>query len=298
VKFRRLVDRTWLVHYDNRLSGEEAIEACGPTRPDEEVPGQQADPEGDQLMTPPLHLGGAPAPPIDSPALNRDAWGAAYELKFRLSEVQAGAVEAWARERMAPDPYGEAGTYRITSVYCDTPGLAVYHRAPGFKRSKYRLRRYGTSPAVWLERKKKQGGRVRKKRTGVPLEELARLAAEAGSLDWAGGWFLQRIRFRELRPVCRVGYDRTAFVGQSPDGPLRLTLDRHLVGVPTRAWEVPPLEEGQPLLPGAVVLELKFHAGLPGLFHELLARLPARPEGASKYRLCVESWAPLPREAP
>src|SRR5262249_10351485 len=147
--------------------------------------------------------------------------GAAYELKFRLPAEQADAAEAWARERLIPDPHGEGGAYRVTTVYCDTPRCDVYHRARGYRRSKYRLRLYGDGEVVWLERKRKRRGLVRKKRSSVPQEELAWLAGEGDLADWGGGWFLHRVRFRELRPVCRVGYDRVAFGGQSPDGPVR-----------------------------------------------------------------------------
>ena len=118
--------------------------------------------------------------------------------------------------------------------------------------------------------------------------ELAHLAAAAPPPAWAGEWFLGRVRPRGLRPAGRVGYWRTAFFGRSDDSPVRLTLDCELIGVPAGGWEVPPLTDGRPLLPGGVLLEMKFHVHLPALFRDLLPLLPLQPARVSKYRRCVQ----------
>src|SRR5947209_4475248 len=107
------------------------------------------------------------APLLVSPALVNGDSGDAYELKFVLPEAAAGEVEAWARRRLAPDPHGRNGTYSTTSLYCDTSGWDVYHRSAGYRRSKYRVRRYGAAPDVHLERKKKRGDKVRKHRDAL-----------------------------------------------------------------------------------------------------------------------------------
>jgi len=175
-------------------------------------------------------------------------------------------------------------------VYCDNSNLDVYHKSPGYRRSKYRLRRYGSADLIFLERKKKRGGVVRKRRVAVPATDLTLLGGEGDLPEWVGQWFLQRVRFRDLRPACRLGYHRTAFMGVVAEGePVRLTLDRDVQGEPAKGWEVAPLQGGRPLLPGEAVLELKFHSSLPRLFRDLLALLPA-PGGVSKYRRCVEVW--------
>jgi hypothetical protein len=238
-----------------------------------------------------MPLTGMTAPMAESPSLRAGNGGtAAYELKFLLDEAAARAVEAWARQRLLPDPHGRDGTYHTTSLYCDTSALDVYHRTKGFKRSKYRVRRYGETAAVHLERKTKRGDRVRKRRAVLPLEGLALLAGAEAEPDWPFAWFLRQVRFRGLRPAARIAYDRTALIGHAPEGAVRLTMDRHLVGVPTEGWELPPLRDGKPLLPGGVVVELKYQDALPGLFRELLERLPPVLARASKYRLAVQAW--------
>jgi hypothetical protein len=221
--------------------------------------------------------------PADSPSLS--PFGEAYEVKFLLPIDTARMVEAWAREYLCPDPYGLAGLYRTTTLYCDTAGLDAFHRSPGYRRSKYRVRRYGEGTTIHLERKSKNGDRVRKKRELMPLEALSSLAGPANGHSW----FHRQVRYHALRPVCRIAYNRTAFIGAAPEGGLRLTLDRDAVGVRAEDWDLPPLDEGQSFLAESVILELKFHITLPMLFRRLLTELPPNPARASKYRLCIEA---------
>src|SRR4051812_10453841 len=94
----------------------------------------------------------------------------AYELKFQLTAAEADHLEAWGRHHLTPDPHGLDGSYDTTSVYCDTADWDVFHRSPRYRRSKFRLRRYGTNPIIFLEIKSKWGDRVEKKRTGVARE--------------------------------------------------------------------------------------------------------------------------------
>ncbi|HEY7427476.1 MAG TPA: polyphosphate polymerase domain-containing protein [Gemmataceae bacterium] len=221
-----------------------------------------------------------------SPSLVSVAGGGdAYEVKFRLTAREAEVAETWARKRLTPDPHGDDGVYRTTSLYLDTPFLDIYHKTPGYRRSKYRLRRYGSQQWVHLERKTRRGDRVRKRRDAVSLEDVPRLLDAGG-----GAWFAPQVRQRLLQPVCWIGYMRTAFLSAASGGPMRLTLDRDVVGTTALGWTVPDRVDGRPLLLGEVILELKFRASLPTLFHELLAVLPSRLAGVSKYGRCVEAW--------
>lgn len=231
-----------------------------------------------------------------SPALmsppGRDA--PAYELKFLVPEEAAGRVEAWAAAHLALDPHADpalGNAYRTTTLYLDTDARDVLHRRGSHGRRKFRLRRYGREPWIFLERKFRAGGRVRKRRTRVHEAEVPLLAEAPARPDWPGAWFHQRVAAQALGPACLVRYDRTAFVGVTPEGPVRLTLDRRLLCAPAIPWHVEEPATGLPFLEGAVILELKFRAALPALFKTLVHDLTLRPGTVSKYRLGMTAWS-------
>jgi hypothetical protein len=168
--------------------------------------------------------------------------------------------------------------------------LDVYRRSPSYKRRKFRVRRYGEANWVFLERKTKRGDRVAKRRVAVPEDELAALTQPLCLADWPGNWFHQRLYQRRLQPACLVRYRRLAYGGCGPEGPLRLTLDRRLHGLPAHEWTLPAFGGGLPLLTGQVILEFKFRAALPTPFKELVRSMQLRPCAVSKYRLCREAW--------
>ncbi len=230
-----------------------------------------------------------------SPALAPAGNGAgeAFEIKFRIDEDQARDVERWARRWLQLDPHGEValgGAYRTTSLYCDTPELDVYRRTESYRGEKFRLRRYGSSPWVFLEQKSRLEERVRKRRTAIDEAELPVLDAPLAPPPWPGAWFHGELRVKRLRPACRLVYHRTAFAGQGADGPMRLTLDRGLRGILTSDWRLDDSEAGPPLLPAGVILELKFRVTLPDPFAGLCRDMNLGASAVSKYRLCRELW--------
>lgn len=235
-----------------------------------------------------------PGERVESPSLSSSGTGdgPAFELKFLVDEPQARAVEQYLHGRLPFDPHGDPdrGAYQTTTLYLDTPGLDVFHRLPPLKRRKFRLRRYGTDAHIFLERKMRANDRVRKRRSAVPVDELPLLANPLSVSDWSGRWFHQRLLARGLRPSCLIGYERTAYTAITAEGPLRLTLDRHLRGAPAQDWRVEPCERGLPFLSGQVILEFKFRTALPALFKELIQEFQLAPGSASKYRLCLRAW--------
>jgi len=227
--------------------------------------------------------------PLESPSLaNGPSAAFASELKFMLARPLAAEVLAWARVNMAPDPHGAgpAGDqYSIHSIYLDTEEFDVLLRNGSFGRGKYRIRRYGGSDLVFLERKMKKHGLVSKKRMTVPLADLARLEGTAPDRQWAGFWFHRRILARQLRPVCQIGYERTARVASSATGTIRLTLDdaislRPAAGL-TFERQLAPVDFSR----DQIILELKFRQTLPAPFAKLIEELHLERHPASKYRI-------------
>lgn len=220
-----------------------------------------------------------------------------YEIKFLIDDVQGQFIRDWARTHLQPDPHSspEFGCgYSVNSLYLDTPEFDVYHRGQGFRQRKYRLRRYGSEAAVWMEVKRKHEGRVRKRRTLVPdAEVLARLNFSVDEA-WEGRWFQKRLQVLQLRPVCQVTYQRFACVGTSSNGPIRLTIDSDLNSQPAHGWNVPnaPLQSGQ-LLRNHQILELKFRESIPAAFRVLIEDLRLVTASFSKYRQSVEACIPM-----
>jgi len=221
----------------------------------------------------------------------RETRDLAREVKFVVSVPTAGEIRDWARTMLDPDPHagGHHGDeYRTTSVYFDTAALDVFHRRGSYGRSKYRLRRYGSAPHVFLERKLRADDRVTKWRTPVELRELERLDvlhADAAA-EWSGRWFHQRVLIRRLQPTCEVSYDRTARVTMTETGPARLTIDEHVEVRP--AYRAAFLGgDGAIVIERDVVVELKFRAYMPLVFKQLVETFALTPRAVSKYRLSV-----------
>ena len=229
-----------------------------------------------------------------SPSLYRPGRGApTFEVKFLIALAQARAVEDWIAPHLALDPHCEpalGNAYRVSSVYCDSPELDVFHRAPGYASRKFRLRRYGDSPGVFLERKTKWGDRLLKRRTWVPPDDLERLAQSSCDRQWPAFWFHRHLTARRLRPTCHVSYLRTAYAALNGEGPMRLTIDRSLICVPHTDWIAAPAAEGRPIVADEAILELKFSTALPVLFRRLLYEMGLGPRTLSKYRRAVEIW--------
>lgn len=208
------------------------------------------------------------------------------EMKFLVPAALGPGVRAWARANLAPDPHGSGpcgDEYQTTSLYFDSPRFDVFHRRGSFGRAKYRIRRYGGSPSVYLERKLRRPNLLVKRRVSVPIDELDRLRLRTDEA-WLGAWFCRRVAARGLVPVCQVSYARLARGSETPGGPARLTLDH---GV-----SVAPVEElrftgraGLSVLEDQLILELKFRSYLPVIFKSLIEEFQLMPVRASKYRL-------------
>ena len=220
----------------------------------------------------------------------RESRAFVQEMKFLVSPEQADGIREWARVNLSPDPHagGAAGDeYRVTSLYLDTEDLAVFERRGSYGRSKYRVRRYGESNRIFLERKLKTRNRVGKIRSIVGADEVAMLERLESPKKWAGHWFHQRVQVRELAPVCQISYSRMARMGMSESGPIRLTVDQDLRATVVNRYAFAPVDASVVLSPDQRILELKYKAEIPGLFKELMQKFDLRPQPSSKYRLAV-----------
>ena len=216
-----------------------------------------------------------------------------HEVKHQLSPQEDLVLTSRLQKLFPRDGHaGPDGSYRVTSLYFDTPyDTALREKLDGVdRREKFRLRYYGDDPAwLKLEKKYKVNGLCGKRSARLSTEEAEGLLAG----DW--GFLLERGEplLRELyskllgtglRPRTVVCYDREAFT-YAP-GNVRVTLDRNIrTGL---NWQNFSRPERFPLKPleGLTVLEVKYDAFLPEPVR-LAVQVPGRrADACSKYALC------------
>lgn len=227
----------------------------------------------------------------------------AYELKFLLPlESAEGLLEevnkslTWDSHGTEPAAQGLIGSgYWIESLYTDTPEWSVYHRQPGFGQRKYRIRRYGDSDWVFLERKRKRQGLVTKRRTQIDLSGSAWLGSEEWPDTFAEhAWFHRRLRMRSLNAVARVRYFRRALMGVGQFGTIRVTVDTHLSCRATCSFDWVGSERNGhplsvPLMDDHAIVEFKFAVVVPHQFRTWIDAFGLNRTSCSKYRTAVDT---------
>jgi hypothetical protein len=214
-------------------------------------------------------------------------------MKFILSHAQADDVVQWASTHLKHDSHSDpalGGAYSITSIYLDTAEQDVFKRTKGYRQHKFRVRRYGTSHHLFLERKTKSNGQVSKIRSRIPEAELELLRRSDIDPDWTGVWFRDNLTKKRLAPAAIVRYRRRAFMGGLADKPVRLTLDDSIRFAPAAEFDFCHNEPSIVLVPDNVVLELKFCNSIPAAFKSLIADLRITPGSLSKYRHGMAVW--------
>jgi hypothetical protein len=211
----------------------------------------------------------------------------AREAKFLVDARLRSQIVEWSRTNLQTDGHGAgvfADEYTTASLYFETDAFHVYQRQASYGRSKYRIRRYGMSDIIFLERKFRTERLLAKRRTTVPVADIDKLANPEPDPAWPGYWFHRRILLRRLRPFVQMSYDRVARVGTSPTGPIRMTIDVNLrvLPMPDRAF-IPGV--GLPLLEDKCIIEIKFRRELPPLFKRFAETFGLEIQRISKYRL-------------
>jgi len=241
----------------------------------------------------PTHMNLHPAHELQSPSLQKRSTNThpAHELKLLVDEATAEKIEEALRPQLVVDPHAGSSPcgYSLTTLYCDTPERSVYLRHGRHRLFKFRLRRYDEGDDIFLERKSKQGLRVRKRRYTIPMAELARFSSEARDASWPADWYHRQLHRNTLQPVCILRYDRKAYFITASEEPIRLTFDRNIQGALTNTWTLQLPENAVPLLKNQVVCEFKYRGELPTFIKRLLESLQLAPRGVSKFRHCIEA---------
>ena len=216
-----------------------------------------------------------------------------HELKHQINLREDLVLSQRLRKLFPRDQYaGEEGSYRVTSLYFDTPyDDALREKVDGVnRREKFRLRYYGKDTSfLRLEKKFKQNGLCGKRSVRLTTEQAGRLLAGEYAFLLESGEPLMvelysKLQGKLLRPKTIVCYDREAFT-YGP-GNVRVTLDRNIrSGLEQLDFLNPELLYLR-TLEETTVLEVKYDAFLPDIVR-MAVQVPGRQASAcSKYALC------------
>lgn len=163
-----------------------------------------------------------------------------FELKYIVRRELKEKLCVGLARNMAPDPHsGADGSYRLASLYFDSPDLACFWgKEDGIRfRRKVRLRAYArfveaVNAPIHAEIKQRIGKTVQKRRLTVPLDR---------ALSWIEGREDPKVsdpsdqavaeeivvmaRNLHLQPTCVTSYRREAWVGSEAEAGLRVTFD-------------------------------------------------------------------------
>ena len=215
-----------------------------------------------------------------------------HEIKYRIYESQAAAVEEFIRPYLQLDRYSKLRRdkqYPIVSLYLDSNNLLLCKQTlTGHKnRFKLRIRSYTDEPGYprFFEIKRRMNTIIIKNRARVRDEDVATLLS-GGSLppqDYSTdektlNQFQLYMNSIRAKPMVLIRYMRQVYEDTSHNR-VRVTFDRKLCYKVTRDPRV--LMNGQgwqhnPISRGGVILEIKFTARYP-------AWLNLRQDSFSKY---------------
>lgn len=186
---------------------------------------------------------------------------------------------------------GPNGSYRISSLYFDTPmDTALRQKMHGVnRREKFRLRYYGDDlNFIRLEKKYKINGLCGKRSTRLTQEQVEMLLTGEIGFLLSGDELMQelysKMKGQLLTPKTIVTYDREAFL--FTPGNVRITLDRNVrTGLASLDFLNPGLHH-VPVSDGLTVLEVKYDGFLPEIV-KMAVQIPNTQASAySKYAVC------------
>jgi len=240
-----------------------------------------------------------------------------FELKYIIDERRAGFIRDFVRGYLEPDEFADpnnGNSYRISSLYMDSPGLALYNQTVAGEKNRFklRIRFYDNDPShpVFLEIKRRVTDVILKERAGVTREGVLKLLA-GDPLD--ASWLFKKngdekagkalLNFRTLCEsigavgVIYVSYQREAYITRENNS-IRVTFDRQLLGgeyVQGSALTL-PIEGAKPEIGNGdrVILELKFTNRFPTWMLDMTQAFDLQRTSAPKYVYCINTMGIQP----
>lgn len=215
-----------------------------------------------------------------------------HEWKWAVGARELAILRQRLRAVMTPDSHGDQGSYRVRSLYFDTPDdRALREKLAGLsRREKFRIRLYdGSTDLIHLEKKVKNGGLGYKLTAKVTAEQVA------GILDGDISWMMDSesplvrelyctMQTELLRPQVIVDYHREAFT-YAP-GNVRVTFDTDVRAGPNVSGFLLPNPLTVPIPDKPAILEVKWDAFLPDTIRAAVHLDGIRAAPFSKYAAC------------
>jgi hypothetical protein len=196
------------------------------------------------------------------------------------------------------DPNSKDGDgYPIYSLYCDSPGLALFwEKIEGLKyRRKVRFRRYGNDQDVFLEIKQRVDRTLQKRRVKWPLDQVIQTFCSGTALNGNGQetdpvsaeiYFLWS--HYGLEPRMAISYRRQAFFATF-ESDLRITFDSRVQYNAVDLDLARPFEKGKYLVePEQVVVEVKFNERVPLWLCKAIGKFGLQLVRLSKYCTAID----------
>lgn len=196
-----------------------------------------------------------------------------FELKYLIHRNLAREFIRSLEGYVYRDPNNKDNDgYSIYSIYWDSPGLALFwEKIEGLKyRRKFRLRRYGDDPDVFLEIKQRVDRTVQKRRVRWPLDQVVQTFYSGNGLNdhvqeadpvSAEVYFLWH--HYGLEPRMAIAYHRQAFFAVY-ESDLRITIDSRVKYNAVDLNVARPVDTGKYLVePEQVVVEIKYNERVP-----------------------------------
>jgi len=231
------------------------------------------------------------------------------EIKYLIDRTRRTGLARELQAFLRPDVHGgRDGTYRVRSLYFDSPDYMAYHeKLDGeAERHKFRVRVYGEDPSqatvVRLEVKSRYLNYIQKITVEIPRDgyKEVELAFRRRTLppawlmntDTLSKEFLRLQRQRNMEPKVLIQYRRQAFE-RCGSNRIRANFDDELVA--SRSLDLlGPLQGARRVLQsGHAIFELKVDGAMPYWMHMLIAKYDLQDQALSKYCYAVRSEARL-----
>jgi hypothetical protein len=232
-----------------------------------------------------------------------------HEIKYRINELKAVAVEEFIRPYLQLDRYSKlrrGRAYPIVSLYLDSEDLLLCRQSMRGQKNRFklRIRSYTDEPGYprFFEIKRRMNTIIIKNRARVRDEDVATLLSGSSlpPQDYSTdeetlNQFQFYMKSINAKPAILVRYKRQAYEDSSHNR-VRVTFDRELCYNVTRSPRVLFNSQGwqhHPVSMGGVILEIKFTARFPAWLGRMVACLSLRQDSFSKYATSVMSASSL-----